>query len=139
MSHAGKNGKSKDDKGRKSKSGGKVAFGDFHFANVELTAEHKSDFRESDFLGDVTVSDMDYLLTEGHSVRFSLDSNGGGILCSASHADSQHPNGGFILTGRGSDARTALAVLLYKDSVVCGALGWEGYSNQLTDIADDIG
>jgi len=139
MSYADKNGKTRQTGRGSSKTRGTASFGDYEFCRIELSAEDRESFSAWAEDSRIDTEAIDYLLAEGCKVSFSVDPNGGGIICSASQPILAHPNGGLILTGRGSTASIALAVLLYKDQVICKELEWARGAHERTLVRPDIG
>lgn len=137
--HERKQEERKGSRNGKRPSRSKLSFGDFDFIRLEMSAQDKEDF--FDWLQDqqIGAGTVDYLLADGCKVSFSVDPNGGGVLCSASQQSSEHENAGGILTGRGGDAITALAVVIYKDSVMAHGKPWRQAAHERSQSQPEIG
>lgn len=139
MSYEDKNGKSRPTHKDRGRSAGKVSFGDYGFARIELSAEDRERFGVWTEEQGVDGGAIDYLLEDGCKVSFSTDKHGGGVICSASQPDPKHENAGLVLTGRGGTAIVALAVLVYKDMVICGGESWRQGESEHGGGQPDIG
>jgi len=125
-------GDSKSEKNNRSSSGrkpgmgetGVVPFAEQRFANIELTPDEKEEFRELLSDGRLGAVPFDDWLEENYSVRISRPRDGRGVVVTLVCSSRSHLNGGLMLTAFAGDTATALAVLRYKDEIICGADGW---------------
>jgi len=129
----------KGSKARGGKPDGGLAFGDYRFVRIELTAEERDECR--DFIQEKTarLEDIDAFLGQGFTVKFSTDKKGGGSLCAVTCSDPEHGDRGLILTARGSTASVAWLVLMYKDLVICADRGWRQTESERGGGFSDIG
>ena len=117
-------------------SGGKF---NARFVGIELLAEEKQNFRSLLESGEFESLSPDDFIERGYKVTFTADKRGGGVICTLSAPDLDHPNNGLLLTGRGGDSTTALAVAAYKDIYLCPDGLWLEAEGRRRRDADDIG
>lgn len=119
-------------------SGRRVGFGDFRFVKLDLLADEKQDLRRRLAEGFTEQVSIDYFVSEGYSVKFSLGDGGATVVCSISQANIDHQNAALILTGRGRDAITALAVCTYKHFILCNNGMWKEAEDRRVGSGIDI-
>jgi len=87
------------------------------FINLELDAKHKPEFHA--FRKDLESVNLVFteMLEDGYKLSCSYD-NRNECLAAYAFPSDEHDNAGYILTGRGGTALSALAELLYKHSVL---------------------
>ena len=117
----------------------KLAFGDYRFVRIELSAEEKEHARE--YIAEATfgLETADRYLETGYTVKFSSDKKGGGKLCAVTCSDSDSGDRGLILTARGSTATIAWLMFLYKDLAICADRSWLQAESERGGSYDDIG
>ncbi len=109
------------------------------FVRIELNTTTKEQFRALLADGEFTPGELDGFLQAGYSVRFSPTDGGKTIVCTVSCSLDSDPNNGLMLTGRGGDASTALAVCAYKDRYLCENGAWASGEDMVAGSAGDIG
>jgi len=133
-------GKNPPVKSRKhSRPAGRVAFADMRFVRIELLESEKEVFRALLDSGEFEQVSADDFIERGYKVTFTQDTRGGGALCTVSACAADHPNAGLMLTGRGRDAATAIAVVAYKDIYLCPDGLWRAAEDQRGGSYSDIG
>lgn len=134
-------GKRKPDAAPTASRGGKTGFipyGEMRFIAIELTSEEKDEFRALLAAGDIEPLDVTGYVTAGYEVTYKRDKAGGGVLLSLRAPLYELDNGGGIVTGRGGDAETALAVLSYKVQYLIGDRLWSEAEHERRGNAADI-
>lgn len=124
---------------RKSKGAGKVPFADIRFVRIELLESERQEFRAQLASGEFDDISIDDFLDSGYKITFSNDPRGAGVICSATALQGDHPNAGLVLTGRGRDSATALAVVSFKDSVLCPDGLWRAAEDRRGGSYSDVG
>lgn len=117
----------------------KLAFGDYRFVRIELSAEEKDDAREYLATAQVGLEAADRYLETGYTVKFSHDKKGAGVLCAVTCSDVESGDRGLILTARGSTTAVAWLMFLYKDLVICADRSWLQAESERGGSYDDIG
>lgn len=117
----------------------KVAFADFRFVRIELLADEKEDFKALLAAGEFSDVTPDQFISEGYTVKFSAGDNGSTVICSISQPCADHPNAALVLTGRGRDTATALAVCVYKHTILATDGLWRECESRRGTAYDDIG
>ncbi len=117
----------------------RVAFADYRFVRIELTEAEKVEFRSLLASGELEGMDIDAWLERGYKFTLTRDSKGGGVIASLSQQNVDSEDAGLILTGRGGDTVTAMAVLTYKDKYLAGDDGWKACEARRGGGYDDIG
>lgn len=117
----------------------KVPFNEFRFVRIELTEPEKQEFRALLDSGEFDEIPLDGWIGRGFKISISPDDKGGGIIASLSATYSDSDNKGLVLTARGRDAITALAVLEYKDKYLAGEDGWGSCEDRRGGSYSDIG
>lgn len=143
MGNAKQDYKSKPDKRDKSRAGGtslaKVPFTAYRFIRIELTEPEKVEFREllagGEFEGDA-VTDW---VQQGYKFTVNYDHQHSTFLASLSGQYENMLNAGLVLTGRGSSAPVAVAVLEYKDRYLADETGWAACETSRGGSYSDIG
>jgi|SRR3990172_3585729 len=136
-----KQGSNRERRGKPSgdKANDKLAFGDYRFVRVELTATEKDDARAYVKENAGLAFDPTTYLAANYSVKFSRDHNGAGVVCTVTCRDSAIGDRGLQLSGRGSTASVAWLMFLYKDLVICGDRTWKETESERGGSYDDIG
>lgn len=138
----GKNGKAVGSSGssaQKKRSTAKVPFSDFRFVRIELLEPDKESFRSLLASGEFESLSPDDFVGEGYKVSFAETDAEKSIICSVSMAKADHHNAGLILTGRGRDSATALAVVAFKHIYLCQDTLWREAESQRGGSYSDIG
>lgn len=117
----------------------KVDFSQFRFVRIEINEAEKQQFRALLESGEFDPIPLDEWLDRGYKLSISNDSQGSGILASITSVNSDAHDAGLVLTGRGRDAITALAVLCYKDRYLAGEEGWLACESRRGGQYSDIG
>lgn len=117
----------------------KVAYSDYRFVRIELTEADKERFRALLASGEFESLSVTDFVRDGYKVSFSEADSGHTIICSISQPYAQHHNAGLVLTGRGSDAETALAVVAYKHIYLCEDQLWRQAEDARGGSYSDIG
>ena len=108
----------------KERKNAKVPYADFRFVRLELTEPEKDNFRSLLGSGEFESLSPDDFLPDGYKVSFTSGDNEASVICSISQPFATHHNHGLILTGRGRDSATALAVCAYKHLYLCEDTLW---------------
>lgn len=119
--------------------GGKLPWDAYRFVRIELTAQEKEDFRSLRAGGEFDGASVDDLLTQGDKLSISVGDGGVTFTASLTCAHADNPNRGLILTARGGDANTALAVLTYKLLYLVGESLWREAEDRRGGSYNDIG
>lgn len=133
-----KNAKRASNVGAKAKRS-KVSFSDFRFVRIELTEAEKSTFKSLLESGEFDPIPLDDWISRGLKLSVSGDGENGTVLASLTVPYADMHDAGCVLTARGRDAITALAVLCYKDSYLAGEGGWRQSESERGGGYSDIG
>lgn len=117
----------------------KVPFTDFRFVRIELTEAEKTAFRSLLESGEFDPIPLDGWMERGLKLSISPDGENGAVVASLTVPYSDMFDAGCVLTARGRDAITALAVLSYKDSYLAGEGGWRQAESERGGSYSDIG
>jgi len=117
----------------------KFSYGEMRFVNIELTAEEKEEFRKLLDANEFHPSFLDRCLAQNYTVTIGKDKRGNGILCSIRAEYKDMLDGGLILTGRGKDVLTAIAVCEYKNGYLADENGWLAAETARAGSYSDIG
>jgi len=117
----------------------KLAFGDYRFCRIELTASERDACRDEIAAGEIGLEAMERYVGRGYAVKFSADEKGGGIQVAVTCTDAENGDAGLILTGRGASAIVAWNVFLYKDMVLCDGNSWRQTEHERGGSYQDIG
>jgi len=121
------------------KTAAPYAGSEFRFVKLELDAARKSEFKALMDSGEFGTMDVDQYLRVGYKVTFSAQNEGNTVVCSISCNNPDDANYRSILTGRGRDASTALAVATFKDTYLCENGIWATGEPAGGLAPDDIG
>lgn len=116
-----------------------VPFNQRRFVRIELNDEQKQEVKSFIADGEITGDVADYFSREGYVCSWKAMDGGKTVFVSIACIDREHPNAGLIITGRGRDFATALAVCAYKDKYCCEDHLWATGEDYNPDDADDIG
>jgi hypothetical protein len=108
------------------------------FVNLDFTPDTKATFKSLLADGEFANSTVDEFLRSGYSVKFSSADSGKTVVCTVTCSIEGDPNNGLMLTGRGGDATTALAVALYKDTYLCENGAWASGEDAARARGDNI-
>lgn len=122
-------------KGKRSK----VPFTDYRFVRIELTESEKSAFRGLLESGEFDPIPLDDWMARGLKLSISPDGENGTILASLTVPYSDMHDAGCVLTARGRDAITSMAVLAYKDQYLASEGGWRQAESERGGSYSDIG
>lgn len=117
----------------------KVPFAEFRFVRIELDEPEKTEFRAMLSAGEYDGLDVSDILVEGYKLSISHDPTHSTFVASFTGQYKNMPNSGLVLTGRGSTASIALAVLVHKHSYVCGDEFWSVVESGRGGSYSDIG
>ncbi len=109
------------------------------FVRIELDATSKAEFKSLLDSGEFGDTCIDEFLKAGYSVRFSAGDGGKTVVCTVTCSVESDSNNGLMLSGRGRDADTAIAVCVYKDTYLCNDGVWATGELKSVQDADDIG
>lgn len=126
-------------KGKSRAKGTRFEYDEMRFARIELTEAEKQSFREYESAGEFDGLMVDDILDGVDTLSFSRGDGGKTITATASCFQSDHPNGGLRLTGKGGNAARALAVLAYKVVYLVGDGTWREAEDRRGGSFDDIG
>lgn len=121
------------------KANQRVPFADFRFVRIELLEGEKERFRDLLAAGEFAPLDADEFIVEGYTVKYTYDDKAKTVICSVSQPFVEHHNSGLVLTGRGRDTVTALAVCAFKHRYLCQDTLWREAEAQRGGSYDDIG
>lgn len=108
------------------------------FVDIELTVDSKAEFKALLADGEFASSTVDEFLQSGYSVKFTPSDGGRTSVCIVTCSVDGDPNNGLMLTGRGGDAATALAVVLFKDTYLCENGAWASGEDRVRQSGDNI-
>lgn len=117
----------------------RVAYSDYRFVRIELTEQEKQQFRDLLAAGEFESLSVTDFVREGYKLSFSEGDEGHTVICSVSQPHADHHNAGLILTGRGGDAETALAVVAFKHVYLCEDTLWRSAEDNRGGSYNDIG
>lgn len=102
----------------------KVPFSSIRFVRIELSETERAEFKSLVESGEFEHLPLDVWCETGYKLSVSRDPNGNGCLATLTGQYTNMPNAGLVLSGRGRDAATAMAVLEFKDRYLCDDGGW---------------
>lgn len=117
----------------------KVQFSSYQFVQMELSNEQKAEFRALASSGEFDRIDVDGWLHEGYKLTINYDDAHTTVIASLTAQYTDMENSGLVLTARGSDFSTAVAVLYFKHRYIAPDQLWRSYTNTRDRSADDIG
>lgn len=109
---------------RAGNSSERYTYNEMRFVRIELTEEEKEEFRTLLAADEFHAAFLDTCLAAGYNVTVGTDKRGGGVLCCIRAELKELLDGGLILSGRGKDFLTALAVCEYKATYLADENGW---------------
>jgi len=117
----------------------KLAFGDYRFCRIELTASERDEARA--YVSGLTAPlvGMGRYIAAGYTIKFSADPNGNAVQVSVTCAAIDNGDAGLILTARGASEDVAWGVFLYKDLVICDGRTWRETEHERGGSYQDIG
>jgi len=101
--------------------------------------EEKAEFKSLMAADEFHPSFLDKCLAEGYDVTIGRDKRGNGILCCIRAELKELLDGGLILSGRGKDVLTAIAVCEYKATYLADENGWGEAETRRGGSYSDIG
>jgi len=122
-------------------SGGseRYSFAEMRFVRIELTESEKEEFRALLAAGEFDSGFLDLCIDANYSITINRDKNGGGVLVSIRAEHKNMLDGGLILSGRGKDVPTAVAVCEFKSTYLADENGWLAAETRRGGSASDIG
>lgn len=117
----------------------KVPFSDFRFVRIELTEQEKQSFKALLESGEFDEIPLDEWMERELKLSVSVDTEHRSVLASLTVPYSDMQDAGCVLTARGRDAITALAVLTFKDRHLAGEGGWRQCESERGGSYSDIG
>jgi hypothetical protein len=126
-------------KDKRTDGDGTIPFSEMRFVRIELTEAEKEEFRALMANEEFTSDFLDKAVRAGYKVSFSLDKNGGGVLCSIRAESRGLLDAGLILTGRGKTIAVAVAVCEYKSNYLADENGWLAAETRRGGSFDDVG
>jgi len=124
---------------RNSGSSDRYSFSEMRFVRIELTTKEREEFHELLAQDEFDPRFLDLCLAARYNVSINRDKNGGGVLVSIRAEYKDMLDGGLILSGRGKDVFTAVAVCEYKSSYLADENGWLACETRRGGSATDIG
>lgn len=94
------------------------------FLNIVLTDEDKSIIKSAKYDMSEFASDMDKWIDSGYKFTFSEDTYNHCFQVIGTRRDSEHPDFGILLTGRGSTAIKAFKQWVYIVTRLIGEATW---------------
>lgn len=107
------------------------------FLDVALDAEMKADFRSRKYEAEDLFGELDRLIDDDYKLSVSKNKNGGGTQVFLAVNDPSKEYAGYLLSARGPDSETAVAVLLYKHLIVLEG-DWANVIDRGFEPGDDI-
>jgi len=113
-----------NNKGRSNNSEARYAYNEMRFVRIELSDDEKAEFKSLLEAGEFDPSFLDKCVDARYNITLSKDKRGNGSLCCVRAEYKDMLDGGLILSGRGKDITTAIAVCEYKATYLADENGW---------------
>lgn len=130
------NDKSTSRNGRASVRARATRFDSSVFVNYELDTKQSAECKNWDMAGDSLWLEVAGLCDDGYSFTIKFDAYSDAYGCFIQvRGEPDHPNAGFILTGRGSTAEKAVKQAIFKHRSIGGL--WSEYGERRRAVIDD--
>jgi hypothetical protein len=123
-------GRSSEARGKRGQSGnGKRPTNDFlGFIDIQLSEADKASLDRAHFESEDAFSFIEEMLEDGYKISISSDPAHKSVIVTATGRNSDDPNYGYALSGRGADVVGGLASLAYKHITLCERGSWSNFA-----------
>ena len=97
------------------------------FININLTDDDKATIKATSLTPEQLMDLLDGFIDDGYKFTFSYDDYSRCYQCIGTHKDSEHPDYGVLLSGRGSTTLKAFKQWWYMVSNMIGESDWSDW------------